>query len=58
VLCQAGDFHDSMTPWITIELSTVPGSDTGPTLWQRHADFAIRLSGVPGVVELYQRLAS
>ena len=37
-----------MDPWITIERTTVPGSDTELTLWQRNEDFAIRLSGVPG----------
>ena len=37
-----------MDPWITIESTTVPGSDTELTLSQRNDDFAIRVSGVPG----------
>jgi len=37
-----------MNPWITIESTTVPGSDTELTLSQRDDDFAIRVSGVPG----------
>ena len=37
-----------MDPWITIESTTVPGSDTELTLSQRNDDFAIRISGVPG----------
>ncbi|MCP4188803.1 MAG: hypothetical protein GY763_14460 [Gammaproteobacteria bacterium] len=37
-----------MDPWITIDSTTVPGSDTELTLSQRNDDFAIRISGVPG----------
>ena len=37
-----------MDPWITIESTTVPGSDTELTLSQRNDDFAIRVAGVPG----------
>ena len=37
-----------MDPWIVIERTTVPGSDTELTLWRRDDDFAIRLAGVPG----------
>ncbi|MDH5354651.1 MAG: hypothetical protein OEY09_09440, partial [Gammaproteobacteria bacterium] len=37
-----------MDPWITIERTTIPASDTELTLLQRNDDFAIRLSGVPG----------
>jgi len=37
-----------MDPWITIDSTTVPGSDTELTLSQRNDDFAIRVSGVPG----------
>jgi spermidine synthase len=37
-----------MNPWITIESTTVPGSNTELTLSQRDDDFAIRVSGVPG----------
>lgn len=35
-------------PWITIERTRVPASDTELTLWQSNDDFAIRLSGIPG----------
>ena len=37
-----------MDPWITIDSTTVPGSDTELTLSQRNDDFAIRIAGVPG----------
>ena len=37
-----------MDPWITIESTTIPGSDVELTLSQRSDDFAIRVSGVPG----------
>ena len=37
-----------MDPWITIESSTIPGSDVELTLSKRSDDFAIRISGVPG----------
>ena len=37
-----------MDHWITIESSTIPGSDIELTLSQRVDDFAIRISGVPG----------
>jgi spermidine synthase len=37
-----------MEHWITIESTTVPGSDTELTLSQCNDDFAIRLSGLPG----------
>ena len=37
-----------MDPWVIFERSTVPGSDTELTLLRRNADFAIRISGVPG----------
>ena len=41
-------FTSPMNPWIKIESTTVPGSDTELTLSQRDDDFAIRVSGVPG----------
>jgi spermidine synthase len=34
--------------WITIDSSTIPGSDTELTLSQCNDDFAIRVSGLPG----------
>jgi spermidine synthase len=37
-----------MDHWITIESTTIPGSDTELTLLQHNDDFAIRISGVPG----------
>ncbi|MDH3221036.1 MAG: hypothetical protein OEO19_16005 [Gammaproteobacteria bacterium] len=37
-----------MDPWITIASTSIPGSDTELTLWQRDNDFAIRVAGVPG----------
>jgi spermidine synthase len=37
-----------MDPWITIESTTIPGSDVELTLSQRHDEFAIRISGVRG----------
>ena len=37
-----------MDPWITIESTTIPGSDVGLTLSQRNDEFAIRISGVRG----------
>ena len=37
-----------MDSWITIESTTIPGSDVELTLSQRSDDFAIRISGVPG----------
>ncbi len=37
-----------MNHWITIDSSTIPGSDIKLTLSQRSDDFAIRISGVPG----------
>jgi len=37
-----------MDSWITIDRTTVPGSDTELTLSRRGEDFAIRISGVPG----------
>ena len=37
-----------MDPWITIDSSTIPGSDTELILLQRDDDFAIRIAGVPG----------
>lgn len=37
-----------MDHWITIESSTIPGSDIELTLSQRNDDFAIRISGMPG----------
>ena len=37
-----------MNRWITIESTTIPGSDTELTLSQCKDDFAIRISGVPG----------
>ena len=37
-----------MDRWITIESTTIPGSDTELTLSQRNDDFAIRVSGLPG----------
>jgi spermidine synthase len=37
-----------MDPWITIDTTTVPASDTELTLSQSNDDFAIRITGVPG----------
>ena len=37
-----------MDRWITIESTTIPGSDTELTLSQRNGEFAIRVAGVPG----------
>lgn len=37
-----------MDHWITIDSSTIPGSDIELTLSQRNDDFAIRIAGVPG----------
>ena len=37
-----------MDRWITIESTTIPGSDTELTLSQCNDDFAIRVSGLPG----------
>ena len=37
-----------MNRWITIDSTTIPGSDTELTLSQCNDDFAIRISGVPG----------
>ena len=37
-----------MDAWITIDITTVPGSDTALTLLRRNEDFAIRIAGVPG----------
>ena len=37
-----------MDHWITIDSSSIPGSDIELTLSQRADDFAIRISGVPG----------
>ena len=37
-----------MDRWITIESTTIPGSDTALTLSQSNDDFAIRVSGLPG----------
>jgi spermidine synthase len=37
-----------MDPWITIESTTIPGSDVELTLSQRNDEFAIRISGVRG----------
>jgi spermidine synthase len=37
-----------MDNWITIDSSTIPGSDVELTLLQRNDDFAIRIAGVPG----------
>jgi spermidine synthase len=37
-----------MDNWITIDSSTIPGSDVELTLSQRNDDFAIRIAGVPG----------
>jgi spermidine synthase len=37
-----------MDRWITIDSTTIPGSDTALTLSQCNDDFAIRVSGVPG----------
>ena len=37
-----------MNPWITIDSTTIPGSDVELTLSQRSDDFAIRIAGVPG----------
>ena len=37
-----------MDRWITIESTTIPGSDTELTLSQCNDDFAIRISGLPG----------
>jgi len=37
-----------MDPWITIDSTPIPGSDTELTLSQRNDDFAIRVSGLPG----------
>ena len=37
-----------MDRWITIESTTIPGSDTELALSQCNGDFAIRISGVPG----------
>lgn len=37
-----------MDRWITIESTTIPGSDTELALSQCNDDFAIRISGVPG----------
>ena len=37
-----------MDRWITLESTTIPGSDTELTLSQCNDDFAIRVSGLPG----------
>ena len=37
-----------MEPWITIESTTIPGSDSELTLSRCNDDFAIRVSGIPG----------
>jgi spermidine synthase len=37
-----------MDPWITIDSTTIPDSDSELTLSQRNDDFAIRISGSPG----------
>jgi spermidine synthase len=37
-----------MNPWIKIDSTTVPASDTELTLSQCNDDFAIRITGVPG----------
>jgi spermidine synthase len=37
-----------MDKWITIESSTIPGSDVELTLLQRNDEFSIRIAGVPG----------
>ena len=37
-----------MDRWITIDSTTIPGSDTKLTLSQRNDDFAIRIPAVPG----------
>ena len=37
-----------MDSWVTIDSTTIPGSDTELTLSRRNDDFAIRIAGVPG----------
>ncbi len=37
-----------MDRWVTVDSTTIPGSDTELTLSQRNDDFAIRISGLPG----------
>jgi spermidine synthase len=41
-------FGNIMDRWITIERTTIPGSDTELTLSQRGDDFAMRIAGQPG----------
>jgi spermidine synthase len=37
-----------MDPWITIDSTAIPGSDSELTLSRRNDDFAIRVAGIPG----------
>ena len=51
-LCPLRENRDTFTSpvdrWITIDSTTIPGSDTELTLSQRNDDFAVRVSGLPG----------